>query len=188
MGIRPLPEALQIAREDELDLVEIAPQATPPVCKIMDYGKWKFETAQRAKESRRKSTNVPIKQMNYRIKIGPGDFDTKTRKVIEFLTEGHKVKVMVWFKGRETSHPHLGMKIMDQIAEKVAPVGKVEAAPKLEGRNMIMVIAPDKRAQAASAKAKHKADSAPGASDSSANGAPAATTAGAAAQPTAQEE
>jgi translation initiation factor IF-3 len=149
VGIKTLPDALQLARDLDLDLVEVAPLANPPVCRIMDYGKYKYEEAQRAKESRRKSTNISIKEMKYRPKIGSGDFDTKTRKVAEFLAEGHKVKVTIMFRGREVFHPELGMKILDHVAEQVTPVGKIEAAPKLDGRNMIMVLAPDKKAQAA---------------------------------------
>ena len=149
LGIKPLPEALQLAREQDLDLVEVAGQANPPVVKVMDFGKYKYEEAQRAKESRRKSTNISIKEMKYRPKIGVGDFDTKTRKVMEFLGEGHKVKITIMFRGRETAHPHLGKKILDEIAARAITVAKVEAAPKLDGRNMIMVLAPDKRAQAA---------------------------------------
>ena len=148
VGITPLPEALQMARDLDLDLVEVAPLANPPVCRIMDYGKYKYEEAQRARESRRKSSAVAIKEMKYRPKIGIGDFDTKTRKVSEFLAEGHKVKVTIMFRGREVFHPELGKKILDQVAEKVVEVGKVEAAPRLDGRNMTMVLAPDKRAQA----------------------------------------
>ena len=149
LGIKPLPEALQLAREQDLDLVEVAAQANPPVVKVMDFGKYKYEEAQRAKESRRKSTNISIKEMKYRPKIGVGDFDTKTRKVAEFLTEGHKVKITIMFRGREVFHPELGAKILDSIAEQVAPVGKVETHARLDGRNMTMVLAPDKRAQAA---------------------------------------
>jgi translation initiation factor IF-3 len=147
IGIRPLPEALSIARAADLDLVEVAPQANPPVCRIMDYGKFKYEAAQRAKESRRKTTQISIKEMKYRVKIGKGDFDTKTKKVEHFLGEGHKVKITIMFRGREVAHPELGMKILDNVAEQVKDLAKVEAAAKLDGRNMIMVLAPDKRAQ-----------------------------------------
>jgi translation initiation factor IF-3 len=147
IGIKPLPEALQMARELDLDLVEVAALANPPVCRIMDYGKFKYEEAQRARESRRKSSSVSIKEMKYRPKIGQGDFDTKTRKVGEFLAEGHKVKVTIMFRGREVFHPELGKKILDQVADNVATVGKVETMPRLDGRNMTMVLAPDKRAQ-----------------------------------------
>ena len=111
----------------------------------MDYGKYKYEAAQRAKESRRKSSNVSIKEMKYRPKIGDGDFDTKTRKVEEFLGEGHKVKVTIMFRGREVYHPELGRKILDQVAEQVAGVGRSRSPPKLDGRNMTMVLAPDKQ-------------------------------------------
>jgi translation initiation factor IF-3 len=145
LGVKALPEALTIAREADLDLVEVAANADPPVCRIMDYGKFKFDAAQRAKESRRKTSRSAIKQMNYRIKIGSGDFDTKTRRVKQFLNDGHKVKISVWFRGREVSHPELGKRILDRIAEDVAPVGKVETIPKLDGRNLIMVLAPDRR-------------------------------------------
>jgi translation initiation factor IF-3 len=148
IGIVPTQDALRQAQELDLDLVEVAPQANPPVARIMDYGKYKYEEAQRARESRRKSSAVAIKEMKYRPKIGIGDFDTKTRKVSEFLAEGHKVKVTIMFRGREVFHPELGKKILDQVAERVVEVGKVEAAPRLDGRNMTMVLAPDKRAQA----------------------------------------
>ena len=140
-----------MARELELDLVEVADKANPPVCRIMDYGKYKYEAAQRAKESRRKSTNVVVKEMKYRPKIGHGDFDTKTRKVEKFLDEGHKVKVTIMFRGREMQHPELGKRILDEVAADVVESGRVEVFPKLDGRNMTMVLAPDKKAQAAKA-------------------------------------
>jgi translation initiation factor IF-3 len=158
VGIKPLPEALTFARELDLDLVEVADKANPPVCRVMDYGKYKYETAQKAKESRRKSTNVVIKEMKYRPKIGGGDFETKTKKVDKFLSEGHKVKVTIMFRGREVAHPELGKKILDRVAEEVAHTGRVEVYPKLDGpRNMIMVLAPDKKAQA-EARKKAEAD------------------------------
>jgi translation initiation factor IF-3 len=153
IGIKPLPEALAIARELDLDLVEVAAQANPPVCRVMDYGKYKYEAAQKAKESRRKTTNVVIKEMKYRPKISGGDFDTKTRKVERFLAEGHKVKVTLTFRGREVYHPELGKKILDQVEDAVKDVGRVEIFPRIDGRNMTMVLAPDKRAQAAAQKA-----------------------------------
>src|SRR5690349_22534367 len=148
-----------MARELELDLVEVADKANPPVCRIMDYGKYRYEAAQKAKDSRRKSTNVSIKEMKYRPKIGTGDFDTKTRKVEKFLGEGHKVKVTIMFRGRETQHPELGRRILDNVAERVAQVARVEVVPKLDGRNMTMVLAPDKKAKAAR-DAQRKADAA----------------------------
>ena len=152
IGITPLPQALDMARELELDLVEVADKANPPVCRIMDYGKYKYEAAQRAKESRKKSTNVVVKEMKYRPKIGAGDFGTKTKKVAAFLGEGHKVKITIMFRGREMQHPELGRKILDQVAETVTEVGKVEIYPRLDGRNMTMVLGPDKKAQAAAEK------------------------------------
>ena len=134
----------------------------------MDYGKYKYEAAQKAKESRRKSTNVSIKEMKYRPKIGQGDFSTKTKKVEKFLGEGHKVKVTIMFRGREVFHPELGQRILEAVAEKVTDVGKVEAYPKLDGRNMTMVLAPDRKAQQAAARKRdtdgdgqHRAEAAP---------------------------
>jgi len=162
IGIKPLPEALAIARSLDLDLVEVADKANPPVCRVMDYGKYKYETDQRAKESRRKSTNVSVKEMKYRPKISGGDFDTKTRKVEKFLGEGHKVKVTIMFRGREVAHPELGRKILDHLAEEVVHLARVEVYPKLDGRNMTMMLAPDKKAQAAHAAAqKQDQDAAP---------------------------
>jgi len=157
LGIKALPEALAIAKELDLDLVEVAPMANPPVCRIMDFGKFKFDEAQRAKESRRKTVHVGIKEMKYRPKIGPGDFDTKTRQVGKFLNEGHKVKITIMFRGREVYHPEHGKKILDRIAEQMEGVAKIEAEPKLDNRNMIMVLAPDKRArQAAQSREKNQ--------------------------------
>jgi translation initiation factor IF-3 len=124
----------------------------------MNYGKFKFDTAQRAKESRRKASTSSIKEMKYRPKIGVGDFDTKTRQVSKFLGEGHKVKITIMFRGRELSHQELGLKILNRVADTVHEIAKVEAAPKVDGRNMIMVLAPDRRAQQAAAKAKQTAD------------------------------
>ncbi|HKA84008.1 MAG TPA: translation initiation factor IF-3 [Acidimicrobiales bacterium] len=149
IGIVPLPEALAIAREHDLDLVEVAAQANPPVCRIMDYGKYKYEAAQKAKESRRKASNVSIKEMKYRPKISKGDFDTKTRKVERFLQDGHKVKVTLTFRGREMHHPELGRRILDDVVEAVQDLARVEIFPRVDGRNMTMVLAPDRKAQAA---------------------------------------
>jgi len=153
-----LPDALRMAQESDLDLVEVAPLATPPVCRIMDFRKWQYEEKQRAKESRRKASNVSVKEMKYRPKIGVGDFDTKTRKVAEFLSEGHKVKVTIMFRGREVFHPELGAKILDHIAENVAEVGKVETQGRLDGRNMTMVLAPDKKKVATRRAEERSAD------------------------------
>jgi len=146
-----------MATDQGLDLVEVAAQASPPVCRIMDYGKYRYEEAQKAKESRKKATNVVVKEMKYRPKIGRGDFATKTRKVKEFLEEGHKVKVTIMFRGREVQHPELGRRILDNVADEVADIAKVEAMPKVDGRNMTMVLGPDKKAQAAKARAEAEA-------------------------------
>ena len=171
LGIKPLPEALTIARGLDLDLVEVAPMANPPVCRIMDYGKFKFDEAQRAKESRRKAVHVGIKEMKYRPKIGPGDFDTKTRQVGKFLDEGHKVKITIMFRGREVFHPELGKRILDRIAEKMDGAAKVEAEPRLDGRNMVMVLAPDKRAkQAAASRVRTEAPVADGVAETNGTG------------------
>jgi translation initiation factor IF-3 len=134
----------------------------------MDYGKFKFDEAQKAKESRRKSQGTGIKEMKYRPKIGPGDFDTKTRLVAKFLDEGHKVKITIMFRGREVFHPELGKRILDRVAEKIGEGAKMEAVPKLDGRNMTMVLAPDKRRPRTEAAT-------PSANGSSAPGEPAAT-------------
>ena len=159
LGIKPLPEALNLARGLELDLVEVAPDARPPVCRIMDYGKYKYEASQRAKESRKKATHVVVKEMKYRPKISGGDFETKTRKVESFLNDGHKVKITIMFRGREVTHPELGRKILDDIAARTDDYAKVEAYPRLDGRNMTMVLGPDakKAKQRAQAKKKEEA-------------------------------
>ena len=158
LGIRPLPEALNLARDRDLDLVEVADKAKPPVVRIMDYRKFKYEEQQRVTESRKKSTNIVVKEMKYRPKIGVGDFDTKTRKVTEFLEEGHKVKVTIMFRGREMQHPELGRKILDRIAEQVKNLARVENPARQDGRNMTMVLGPDKKAQAAYAAELKKAE------------------------------
>src|SRR5205823_3222967 len=145
IGVKPLPEALHIAREHDLDLVEVAPNANPPVCKIMDFGKFKYEQDVRRKESRRKTSNVVIKEMKFRPKIDEHDYTTKTKHVERFLNEGSKVKITIMFRGREMAHPELGKKILDRIAEQVKDVGNVEAAPRVDGRNMLMVLAPVKK-------------------------------------------
>jgi len=142
LGIQSLPDALDAAQDLGLDLVEVADKADPPVCRIMDYGKFKYEQSQRAKESRKKATHVLVKEMKYRPKIGPGDFETKTRKVEAFLGDGSKVKVTIMFRGREMQHPELGRRILDNVAEAVSHVGRVEVYPKQDGRNMIMVLVP----------------------------------------------
>jgi len=146
LGVKPLPEALALARQQDLDLVEVAPMANPPVCRIMDYGKFRYEESQKAKESRRKTVHVSIKEVKFRPKIGKGDFDTKVRHMQDFLAEGHKVKVTLQFRGREMAHPELGSKILDAVLTQVGPGVKVETQARLEGRNMTMVLSPDKKA------------------------------------------
>ena len=155
LGVTALPEALNTARSMDLDLVEVAPDANPPVCKIMNFTKFKYEEQQRAKESRKKATNIVVKEMKYRPKIGGGDFDTKTRKVAQFLGEGHKVKLTIMFRGREMQHPELGRRILDRVADEVADVGRVEVMPKQDGRNMTMVLGPDKKAQEKARRAEN---------------------------------
>jgi len=125
-------------------LVEVANQADPPVCRVMDYGKFKYEQSQKAKESRKKATHILVKEMKYRPKIGSGDFETKTRRVEKFLTEGSKVKVTIMFRGREIQYPQLGRKILDDVAESISHVGRVEVYPEQEGRNMTMLLTPGK--------------------------------------------
>ena len=154
IGVKPLPEALHIAREHDLDLVEVAPNANPPVCKIMDFGKFKYEQDVRRKESRRKTSNVVIKEMKFRPKIDEHDYTTKTKHVERFLNEGSKVKITIMFRGREMAHPKLGKRILDRIAEQVKDVGNVEAAPRVDGRNMLMVLAPVKKQEPKTGGAK----------------------------------
>ena len=157
LGIKAVPDALRMARGLDLDLVEVAPMANPPVCRIMDYGKFRYEEAQKAKEARRKSIHVTVKEVKFRPKIGRGDFDTKIRHLTEFLDEGHKVKVTLQFRGREMAHPELGRKILDDVITAAGPTAKVENMARMEGRSMSMVLAPDKKAQDAIKKASVEA-------------------------------
>ena len=148
--------------------------ANPPVCRIMDYGKFRYEEAQKAKEARRKSIHVTVKEVKFRPKIGKGDFDTKMRHLKEFLEEGHKVKVTLQFRGREVAHPELGRKILDDVIVALGPTAKVENQARMEGRNMTLVLAPDKKAQdalrkAAEAERKETATAAPPTQDSETN-------------------
>lgn len=133
--------------------MEVAPNANPPVCKIMDFGKYKYEQDVRRKESRRKTSNVVIKEMKFRPKIDEHDYSTKTKHVERFLSEGSKVKITIMFRGREMAHPELGKRILDRIAEQVKDVGNVEAAPRVDGRNMLMVLAPVKKQEPKTGKA-----------------------------------
>nr|WP_318152033.1 translation initiation factor IF-3 [Nocardioides hwasunensis] len=156
VGIVPTDQALKLAVEADLDLVEIAPQGRPPVCKLMDYGKFKYENAQKARESRRNQTNVIIKEMKLRPKIDKHDYETKKGHVVRFLGAGDKVKITIMFRGREQHRPELGFRLLQKLAEDVQELGFVESSPKQDGRNMTMVIGPHKK----KADAKIDADAA----------------------------
>jgi translation initiation factor IF-3 len=145
VGIVAINDALALAQEADLDLVEVAPTARPPVCKLMDYGKFKYESALKARESRKNQTQTVIKEIKLRPKIDPHDYGTKKGHVERFLKQGDKVKVTIMFRGREQSRPELGYRLLQRLAEDVQELGFVEAQPKLDGRNMIMVIGPHKR-------------------------------------------
>jgi translation initiation factor IF-3 len=147
---------LKLAQEADLDLVEIAPMARPPVCKLMDYGKFKYENAQKAREARRNQTNVIIKEMKLRPKIDAHDYETKKGHVVRFLRAGDKVKITIMFRGREQHRPELGFRLLQKLAEDVAELGFVESSPKQDGRNMIMVLGPHKKK--ADAKVELKAE------------------------------
>jgi translation initiation factor IF-3 len=144
VGIVRIEDALRLAREADLDLVEVAAQARPPVCKLMDYGKFKYESAQKARESRRNQQLTVIKEQKLRPKIDTHDYETKKGHVRRFLEHGNKVKVTIMFRGREQSRPELGFRLLQRLAEDISDLGVVEAAPKQDGRNMTMVIAPHK--------------------------------------------
>jgi translation initiation factor IF-3 len=145
VGVVPTQEALQRARELDLDLVEVAPQAQPPVCRIMDYGKFKYERDIRQKEARKKQARTGLKEIKFRPKIDAHDYSTKKGHVDRFLRGGHKVKVTIMFRGREMTHTELGRKILDRLVGDLGDMVTVESMPKQEGRNMIMVIAPNRR-------------------------------------------
>jgi len=144
VGIVRIDDALRLAQESDLDLVEVAPLARPPVARLMDYGKYKYESAQKARESRKNQQFTVIKEQKLRPKIDSHDYETKKGHVARFLNHGNKVKVTIMFRGREQSRPELGSRLLDRLAADVAELGFVEAAPKLDGRNMIMVLAPHK--------------------------------------------
>lgn len=144
LGIVQLREALQIAMDKSVDLVEIAPTAKPPVCKLMDYGKYKYEQAKKDKEARKKQRTTEIKEVKLRPNIEDHDFETKARNAQRFLTDGDKVKVTIMFRGREITHPDLGKTLCLRLAEFCKAEASIEREPKLEGRNMIMILAPAK--------------------------------------------
>ena len=158
VGIVPTDQALKLAQEADLDLVEVAPTARPPVCKLMDYGKFKYENAQKAREARRNQTNVVIKEMKLRPKIDQHDYETKKGHVVRFLRAGDKVKITIMFRGREQHRPELGFRLLQRLAEDVTELGFVESAPKQDGRNMIMVLGPHRKK--AEAKVELKAEKA----------------------------
>ncbi len=152
IGIKKLQEALWLADQLGLDLVEVAPDAKPPVCRLMDYGKYKYEMSVKAREARKKQTRTVIKEVKFKPKIGEHDYLIKQRRTIAFLEDGDKVKVTIWFRGREAQRPELGLRILDRLAEEVADVGVVEQTPAQEGRNMTMVLGPVKRERPAKAR------------------------------------
>jgi translation initiation factor IF-3 len=154
IGVVTAQEALQRAREADLDLVEVAPQANPPVCRIMDYGKFKYERDIRQKEARKKQSRTELKEIKFRPKIDAHDYGTKKGHVERFLRGGHKVKVTIMFRGREMTHTELGRKILDRLVGDLGEMVTVESMPKQEGRNMIMVISPNKRYMEQLARAK----------------------------------
>ncbi|GII95306.1 translation initiation factor IF-3 [Sinosporangium siamense] len=163
VGIVSIHDALKLAQEADLDLVEVAATARPPVCKLMDYGKFKYESAMKAREARRNQAHTIIKEIKLRPKIDPHDYETKKGHVVRFLKAGDKVKVTIMFRGREQSRPELGFRLLQRLAEDVQELGFVESQAKQDGRNMIMVIGPHKKkaeakAEKAAAKARRNDD------------------------------
>lgn len=152
IGVKDTDEALWLANQLGMDLVEVSSGSNPPVCRLMDYGKYKYEQSVKARESRKKQTRTVIKEVKFKTKIDDHDYNTKTRKAAEFLTEGHKVKAVVMFFGREITHPERGRALLDRMVETLDGVAVVETPPKLEGRNMSMTLLPDKVGLAARAK------------------------------------
>jgi len=142
VGVMPIKEALALAEEAHLDLVEIAPQASPPVCRVMDYGKFKYQQSKKQQEARRRQTTIQVKEIKVRPKIEEHDMGFKLKNSRRFLAEGDKVKISVIFRGREIAHPDRGYRILAQMAEALADVGGVEQQPKLEGRNLSMIVTP----------------------------------------------
>jgi translation initiation factor IF-3 len=160
VGIVRVEDALRLAAEADLDLVEVAPMAKPPVAKLMDYGKFKYEAAMKAREARKNQVNTVIKEIKLRPKIDPHDYGTKKGHVERFLKGGDKVKVTIMFRGREQSRPELGFRLLQRLAEDVLELGTVESAPKQDGRNMVMVLAPTKKKAQAMAEQRRRRDEA----------------------------
>ncbi len=142
VGIVPLEQALERARDLGLDLVEVAPQADPPVCKILDYGKFKYQQQKKAAEARKKQKNIEVKEIKMRPTIDDNDYQIKVRKIRDFLQEGDKVKVTLRFRGREITHPEVAQQLLARVCKDVEGLAKIEQRPKLEGRQMVMVVAP----------------------------------------------
>jgi len=145
LGVVPIGEALRIAEEAGLDLVEIAPQADPPVCRIMDYGKFRFEISKKQQAAKKKQKQIQVKEIKFRPGTGEGDYQIKLRNLIRFLSDGDKAKVTVRFRGREMAHRELGMELLKRVEKDLEEYATVEQHPKLEGRQMVMVLAPKKR-------------------------------------------
>nr|WP_244859884.1 translation initiation factor IF-3 [Intrasporangium calvum] len=158
VGIVRVEDALRLAEEANLDLVEVAPMAKPPVAKLMDFGKFKYEAAMKAREARKNQVNTVIKEIKLRPKIDPHDYGTKKGHVERFLKAGDKVKVTIMFRGREQSRPELGRRLLERLADDIAELGYVESAPKQDGRNMIMVIGPTKKKAEAKAEQRRARD------------------------------
>jgi translation initiation factor IF-3 len=158
VGIVRIEDALRLAQESDLDLVEVAPMAKPPVCKLMDFGKFKYESAMKAREDRKKQVNTVIKEMKLRPKIDPHDYETKKGHVVRFLKAGDKVKITIMFRGREQSRPELGFRLLQRLAEDVSDLGFVESSPKQDGRNMVMVLGPVRKKAEAQAEARRDAE------------------------------
>ena len=155
LGIYPTSQAQRIADDEGLDLVEIDPNATPPVCRIMDYGKFKYDQAIKAKQARKNQSKIETKEMKFRPKIDVGDYTTKKKHVLRFLDAGNKVKITIMFRGREMAHPEQGLTILERLADDLKDVAVIESQPKMEGRNMHMLIAPLPSAMAAKKKKKN---------------------------------
>jgi len=159
VGIVRIEDALRLAQEADLDLVEVAPTARPPVAKLMDFGKFKYESAIKAREAKKNQAQTVIKEIKLRPKIDPHDYSTKKGHVERFLKQGDKVKVTIMFRGREQSRPELGFRLLQRLSEDIDELGYVESLPKQDGRNMIMVVAPHKRrAETASKKSQQAGD------------------------------
>ena len=160
VGVVKIEDALRMAQDADLDLVEVSPQSSPPVAKLMDFGKFKYEAAQKVREARKNQVNTALKTVRFGLKIDGHDYGTKKSQIERFLKAGDKVKVMVVFRGREQSRPEMGIKLLQKLAEEVAEFGAVESTPSIDGRNMVMVIGPLRNKAEAKADAKKAADKA----------------------------